>query len=94
MHTHHRLSLVPGAPSGNRKNSMSGRQTMSNQHAGQHNHVDQNHVDGRSPTRKSIEQLELESCKRALAPRVEGRIIKITDEEVCLVQSPSAPKGI
>lgn len=104
--THHRLSLVPGASSENRRKSVS-RPSIGNHvenhnhlehnnvehnHVG-HNHVDHNHVehnhvdhnmniDGRSPTRKSIEELELERCKRALAPRVEGRIIQITDEEV------------
>ena len=98
LHTHHRLSLVsapclvPGAPSANRKSSVSGRQTVGN-HVDQHNHVNHNHadrnhvdhnmnIDGRSPDRKSIEELELERCKRALAPTVEGRIIRIIDEEV------------
>lgn len=91
--THHRLSLVPGASSENRRKSIS-RPSVGNHHNHvennhlehnhtEHNHVDHNmNVDGRSPTRKSIDELELEKCKRALAPRVEGRIIQIIDEEV------------
>ena len=71
-HSHHRLSLVSTSE---RKHSMS-----KDDHSLDHN---MNLDSTRSLTIKSINEIELEKCKLALAPKVEGRIVQITSDDVC-----------
>lgn len=68
-HTHHRLSLVPESSTG-RKHSVNGY----------NNQPDHNmNIEENGACKSSIDEIELARAK--LAPKIEGRIIRITSNE-------------